>query len=147
MKPTVHKVLPDDTIELERRIDAPPDTVFAFFTDSEKYRQWQGLEAELDPRPGGIFRVVQNEAGYVARGEFLEIDPPRRVVFSWGWEGIDGLLPGESTVEVDLVEDRGSTLLRLRHNGLPSDSACQLHTYGWGVGLDALEAVLSERRV
>jgi uncharacterized protein YndB with AHSA1/START domain len=146
MKPTVHKVLPDDTIELERRIDAPPDTVFAFFTDSEKYRQWQGLEAELDPRPGGIFRVVQNEAGYVARGEFLEIDPPRRVVFSWGWEGIDGLLPGQSTVEVDLVDDRGSTLLRLRHNGLPSDSACQLHTYGWGVGLDALEVVLSERR-
>ena len=68
MKRTVHKVLPDDTIELERRIEASPDTVFAYFTDAEKYMQWQGVEAELDPRPGGIFRVVQNEVGYVARG-------------------------------------------------------------------------------
>ena len=82
----------------------------------------------------------------MARGEFLEIDPPRRLVFSWGWEGIDALPPGQSTVEVDLIDEGGATLLRLRHNGLPTDNACQLHTYGWGVGLDALEAVLSERR-
>jgi uncharacterized protein YndB with AHSA1/START domain len=143
MNRSVHKVLPDDTIELERRIEAPPDTVFAYFTDADKYMQWQGVEAELDPRPGGIFRVVQNEVGYVARGEFLEIDPPRRLVFSWGWEGIDALPPGQSTVEVDLIDDGGSTLLRLRHNGLPTDNACQLHTYGWGVGLDALEIVAS----
>ena len=141
MSPAVHKVLPEGVIELERRIAAPPETVFAYFTDAERYRLWQGLEAELDPRPGGVFRVVQNEAGYVARGEFIEVDPPKRVVFSWGWEGIEGLLPGQSTVEVDLVAQGEDTLLRLRHSGLPSESACQIHSFGWGVGLDNLVEV------
>jgi uncharacterized protein YndB with AHSA1/START domain len=132
------KPLPEGVIELERRIAAPPETVFAYFTDAERYRLWQGIEAELDPRPGGLFRVTMNDIGHVARGLFLEVEPPTRLVFSWGWEGIDGLLPGESTVEVQLVPDGDSTLLRLRHSGLPSESACQIHAYGWGVGLDSL---------
>jgi uncharacterized protein YndB with AHSA1/START domain len=128
-------------IELERRIAAPPDIVFSYFTDPERYQQWQGVGAELDPRPGGIFRVTQNEAGFVSRGEFIELDRPRRIVFSWGWEGIEGLPPGASTVEVDLIPDGDGTILRLRHSGLPSESACDLHTYGWGTGLDNLVVV------
>jgi uncharacterized protein YndB with AHSA1/START domain len=45
------------TLEVEMRIDAPPEVVFAYFTDPEKYRRWKGVRAELDPRPGGGFRV------------------------------------------------------------------------------------------
>ena len=128
-------------IELERRIAAPPEVVFRYFTDPERYRLWQGIAAELDPRPGGIFRVTQNQAGIVSRGEFIEIDPPHRIVFSWGWEGIDGLLPGESTVEVVFEPDGDGTLLRLRHSGLPSESACDFHSYGWGTSFDRLVAI------
>ena len=129
---------------LERTIAAPPDIVFRYFTDPERYRLWQGIAAELEPRPGGLFRVTQNEAGIVARGEFIEIDPPHRLVFSWGWEGIDGLLPGESTVEVVLEPDGDGTRLRLRHSGLPSDSACDFHSYGWGTSLDRLVTIAAD---
>ena len=135
--------LPEGVIELERRIAAPPETVFAYFVDPDRYLMWQGIAAELDPRPGGVFRVTQNDSGYVARGRYLEVEPPTRVVFSWGWEGIDGLLPEASTVEVLLEADGQGTILRLRHSGLPSDSACDLHSYGRGVGLDQLVEVVA----
>ena len=141
MKRSAHTPPATCEIQLERRIAAPPEIVFSDFTDPARYQQWQGIGAELDPRPGGIFRVKQNDAGFVSRGEFLELDPPNRVVFSWGWEGIEGLLPGQSTVEVTLEPDGDGTLLRLRHRDLPSESACDLHSYGWGVGLDSLVVV------
>jgi uncharacterized protein YndB with AHSA1/START domain len=137
----IHASAGTGVVELERRIAAPPEIVFSYFTDPDRYRLWQGIGAELDPRPGGMFRVTQNDAGFVSRGEFIELEPPSRLVFSWGWEGIDGLPPGASTVEIDLVPDGDGTILRLRHSGLPSDSACDLHAFGWGVGLDDLVAV------
>ena len=46
-----------DFVEREIRVAAPPETVFAFFTDADKMVQWKGSEAQLDPRPGGIYRV------------------------------------------------------------------------------------------
>lgn len=133
-------------VELERRIAATPEIVFSYFTDPARYQLWQGIDVELDPRPGGVYRVTQNETGVVSRGEFVEIDPPRRLVFSWGWEGVDALLPGESTVEVDFVPDGDGTIVRLRHSGLPTESACDLHSYGWTVGLDALVVVAAQHR-
>ena len=134
-------VLPEGVIQLERRIAAPPETVFTYFTDPVRYQRWQGVAAELDPRPGGIFRVTMNESGFIARGEYVEVDPPRRLVFTWGWEDVEGLDPGASTVEVMLEPEGDGTLLRLRHSGLPSEPAAQLHTYGWGIGLDQLVEV------
>ena len=129
-------------VEVERRIAAAPATVFAYFTDAERYRRWQGEDAELDPRPGGVFRVTMNtRARAVARGEFVEVDPPRRVVYTWGWEDDPTLPPGASTVEVTLVPDGDGTLVRVRHHGLPNESACQFHEYGWTTTLDHLTAV------
>ena len=67
------------------RVDARPENIFPFFTDPGKMVLWKGDEADLDPRPGGIYRV--NVTGRdVARGQYLEVVPNRRVVFSWGWE-------------------------------------------------------------
>jgi uncharacterized protein YndB with AHSA1/START domain len=135
-------------IELERHIAARRETVFSYFTDPDRYRLWQGVDAELDPRPGGIFRVTMTgRSRTVARGVFVEIDEPKRVVFTWGWEQIDGLpdgmhlQPGTSTVEVDLVADGDETILRMRHSGLPTDAACQFHTHGWSMTLDRLVLV------
>jgi uncharacterized protein YndB with AHSA1/START domain len=70
---------------VERRIQASPETVFGFFADPRRWLQWQGLEAELDPRPGGLFRMNVRGDGW-ATGRFLEVDPPRRIVFTWGWD-------------------------------------------------------------
>jgi uncharacterized protein YndB with AHSA1/START domain len=131
--------LPGGVIELERRIAAPPETVFAYFTDPERYRLWHGVQAELDPRPGGLFRVTMtNRSRQVARGEYVEVDPPHRVVFTWGFEGIDALPPGTSTVEVVLVPDGDDTILHLRHSGLPTEDLCQFHAWGWGFTLERL---------
>jgi uncharacterized protein YndB with AHSA1/START domain len=136
----------EGVIELERRIAARPETVFSYFTDPERYRRWQGVDAELDPRPGGLFRVTMTgRSRTVARGVYVEVEPPTRLVFTWGWEPIDGapdgmtgVLPGTSTVEVELVADGDATILRMRHSGLPTDAACQFHTAGWDLTLDRL---------
>ena len=70
-------------VEREIRIAARPETVFEFFVDPQKICQWKGRKAELDPRPGGIYRVEINDEA-IARGEYVEIDSPSRVVFTWG---------------------------------------------------------------
>ena len=118
-------------VALEIQIDASPETIFDFFTDPDKMIQWMGRSAELDPRPGGIQRVDINGRD-IARGEFVELDPPRRVVFTWGWESADASVsPGASTVEVTLRRDGDATLLRLVHRDLPSEDSRNAHRHGW----------------
>ena len=119
-----------DVLEQEVRIAARPETVFPFFTDPEKMTRWQGDSATLDPRPGGLYRVDMNGRD-VARGQYVEVTPNSRVVFTWGWEGDKSPLPpGASTVEVTLTPDGDGTIVRLRHMGLPADQRDQ-HAEGW----------------
>jgi uncharacterized protein YndB with AHSA1/START domain len=88
------------------------------------------VDGEVDPRPGGIFRVAIR-LGSTVRGEYVEVDPPRRVVFTWGWEDEGSLIPpGSSTVEIDLDEDGDGTLLRLTHRDIP-DAMNQFAGMGW----------------
>jgi uncharacterized protein YndB with AHSA1/START domain len=114
----------------EIRIAAKPEMVFQFFTDPDKVIRWKGRAAQLDPRPGGIYRVEINDRA-VAKGEYVELDPPRRVTFTWGWEGGGPVPPGATTVEVDLEPDGDGTLLRLTHRDLPEEEIPQ-HADGWG---------------
>ena len=88
-------------VVVQRRIKASPETVFSFFTDPTRWLQWQGVDATIEARPTGTFRVNVRGDGY-ASGRFTEVDPPRRVVFTWGWE-LPGnpVPPGSSTVEID----------------------------------------------
>jgi uncharacterized protein YndB with AHSA1/START domain len=120
----------DESVEVETRVQASPDIVFSFFTDPQKYARWQGQRAELDPRPGGRYRVDMDGTN-VARGEYVEVDPPHRVVFTWGFEGNAGLPPGSSRVEVTLIPDGDGTIVRLRHTGLPDPNARAQHRAGW----------------
>jgi len=121
----------EGTIEREIRIEASPEAVFAYFTDPAKMRRWMGLDAKLDPVPGGVFRVDINGRD-VARGEFVEVTAPARVVFTWGWEA-DGhaIPPGSTTVEATLTADRNGTLVRVVHRGLPGEEAVAGHAEGW----------------
>jgi len=118
-------------IAREIAIDAPPEIVFSYFTDPAKHVLWQGTHAELDVRPGGTLRVTF-APGYVAVGTYLEVERPTRLVYTWGWqeEGSAALPPGASTVEVTLESTGTTTVLRLRHTGLP-DAMVELHQYGW----------------
>ena len=127
-------------VEREIRIAARPETVFEFFVDPQKMSQWKGRKAELDPRAGGIYRVEINDQA-IASGEYVEIDSPSRVVFTWGWEGQESgehaVPPGSSRVEVDLTPDGDGTLVRLRHLDLPEQSR-GIHGQGWDLFLGRL---------
>lgn len=118
-----------DRIEHEIHIEAPPEIVFAYFTDPERHPRWMGVEATLDPRPGGVYRCVVHDRATVL-GEYVLVDPPHRVVFTWGFEGNEGVPPGSSTVSVTLTPDATGTLLRLVHTGLPHP-ALGSHDKGW----------------
>jgi|SRR5436305_5742197 len=115
----------------EISIGARPETVWEFLVDSEKATRWMGIAATLDPRPGGEYRV-QVLSGNVASGKFVELDRPRRAVWTWGWEpGANTAVgPGESTVEIELAADGDGTTLRLTHT-LPSAEAAGSHGEGW----------------
>jgi len=117
--------------EVEIRIAASPETVFDFFTDPDKMIQWMGRSAELEPRSGGTMRCDINGRD-VARGEYVAVERPDRLVFTWGWEGEEPTVaPGASTVEVLLARDGDGTRLRLIHSGLPSAESAERHSHGW----------------
>lgn len=134
------------SVEIEVRVKASPETVFSYFTDPEKYRLWKGLAADLDPRPGGRYRVDWRRENGI-RGEYVVVDPPRRVVFTWGWEspdmelprGVREVPPGSTTVEVVFIPDGDDTIVRVRHDGLPGDGAASAHTWGWNLYLPRLQ--------
>ena len=120
----------DAPLVVERRIAASPATVYSFFSDVTRWLRWQGVDAEIELEPGGVFRMNVRGDGY-ASGSVLEVLPERRLVFTWGWEdeGL-GVPPGSTVVEIELERDGDGTLLRLTHRDLPSD-AVEIHRAGW----------------
>jgi uncharacterized protein YndB with AHSA1/START domain len=127
----------DDVVEVSVHIAAEPETVFRYFTDPGRYVQWMGRDATLEPVPGGSYRVLMRE-GVEAAGEFVEIDPPHRVVFTWGWTHDDAVPPGTTRVVVTLRPENGGTRLVLRHHDLPGDQQREHHRKGWRQYLDRL---------
>lgn len=135
----------DDAVVREIHIEATAETIFEFFVDPDKLTRWLAVEAELDPRPGGVCRQVHEgepprRGVFHMRGEFLEVDPPKRVVFSWGFEEPDvGVAPGASTVEVTLSPNAAGTGTRvlLVHRGLPPAAVAD-HGAGWVIMLNRL---------
>jgi len=134
-------------VEREIRIAARPETVFDFFVDPEKMVRWKGRRAKLDPRPGGVYRVEISDQA-IARGEYVEIDAPNRVIFTWGWEGQEtgehAVPPGSSRVEVELTPEGEGTLVRLRHLDLPEQSR-EIHGQGWDMYMGRLAAAAEGR--
>ena len=132
-----------EPIVREIHIRATPETVFEFFTDAGKLTRWLATEATLDPRPGGVChqehaREDGSGGRYHMRGEFLEVSPPERVVFTWGFTDPDvGVPPGSSVVDVTLTPDGDGTRLRLEHRDLPV-AAIDSHSGGWTGMLERL---------
>jgi uncharacterized protein YndB with AHSA1/START domain len=116
-------------------VAARPEQVFDYFTRPEAIVRWMGDYAVLDPRPDGEFTLDIN--GVPVRGRYLEVEPPRRLVISWGHAGSERLPPGSSTVEVTLTPDEKGTLVRVEHRDLPELEAAQ-HALGWQHFLDRL---------
>jgi uncharacterized protein YndB with AHSA1/START domain len=123
------------------RIAAAPDVVFPYFTDPALAVKWIADAAYLDARPGGTFSL--DVRGNPARGEFVEVDPPSRLVFTWGVEGRGDFPPGSSTVEVVLRTDGDGTVVTLTHRDLPTEEHRRSHQAGWDEFLCILGDVAS----
>ena len=136
-----------DAVEIRRRLPAPVDDVFRWWTDPERLQEWMSpvgtVEAEVDLRVGGTIRILMKgeEMEIEHRGVYLEIEPPRRLVFTWR-SRFTG--PQPSIVTVDLEPDGAdATRLHLVHRQLP-EAAVESHRGGWGTMLDRLSAGLRE---
>jgi len=134
-----------DAVIHEITLPVPVEQAFGMFTDPRQLIRWIGISADLEPRPGGRFRF-EVVPGQFCEGQYVVVDPPGRLVFTWGWTDPGfGLPPGTSRVEVTLTrsgDDGRGTWLRLVHTGLAGDLGL-LHEDGWSQFLARLAAVTS----
>ena len=135
-------------VELDHRVPGSPEEVFEYFVDAEKFARWQGVEVELDPRPGGIFEISSIPDVWT-RGEYVEVERPTRIVLTWGFEtkgpplprGLAQVPAGSSTMEITLTPDGDETIVHVHHSGLPSEDAHFAHEQGWLIYLPRLTTV------
>jgi uncharacterized protein YndB with AHSA1/START domain len=126
----------------EVTIEASIGVVWAHLTTADGLTRWVGPFAEADPVAGGVVRWSHPNGATVV-GRFVELDPPRRLVFTYGWEdGRLGVPPESTTVEIDLREEDGLTTVRLVHRGLPP-AVVPDHEQGWAFFLDILRDTVS----
>ena len=138
-------------LELKRVIAVPREDVFRAWTEAEALSAWFGPKGvtaritELDPRPGGRYRCEMNEEGtFCVGGQFREVVPSERLVFTWTWEN-GAFADLETEVEITLADVAGGTELTLVHRRLPSDEAREKHNQGWTGSLECLADYLAGR--
>lgn len=142
-------------LRLTRRYPAPPQSVFDAWTDPALLRRWwaalQGWEtsiAEVDLRPQGRYRLTMRDpetgAEYTVGGEYVEIRRPKRLAYTWTWEGEAELMSGSerTLVEVDFAEDGNGTVVQLTHTRFADDRIRDLHGEGWTGCLENLRRIL-----
>jgi uncharacterized protein YndB with AHSA1/START domain len=110
-------------------IQAAPDTVFRFFTDSARWAGWWGAGSTIDARPGGKV-VIRYPGGVESLGEVIEVTPPERIVFTYGYASGKPIPPGSSRVTIRLEPGESGTLLHLLHE-FDDPAARDQHVQGW----------------
>ena len=141
------------SLEIKRFINAPRDRVYGAWTDPAQLKQWFGpenvqtRELDADARVGGKFRWdLTNSEGekMTCRGEYRELQPSKKIVFTWQWEDDEDWENHVSIVTVELYDRDGDTELRLTHEQLPNEESRDGHTRGWNSALDKLEKLFSK---
>lgn len=123
-------------------IQADPETVFRFFTDSERWARWWGAGSTIDARPGGTV-VIRYPGGVEVTGEVLEILPPERLVFTYGYTSGKPIPPGSSRVTIRLDPAQPGTRLQLLHE-FAEESARDQHVQGWRYQLSLFGNVVAD---
>ena len=143
--------------EVSLEIAAAPAAVYRYLTDPHQYPRWMGAAAVLDPRPGGRFQVSMAD-GFRAAGRFVSLEPPHRVVFTWGFAddeaaahtkrepgsappGAGAMPDGSTRVTIVLEAEAGRTRLTLRHDRLPDRELAAAHQLAWETYLPRLAIV------
>jgi len=141
------------TLRIERTFQAPAQAVFDAWTSEEVLRRWfhaeyhwETSDARVDLRVGGEIRVVmrdpKKDEEHGGGGRYTEIDPPRRLAFTWLWDDN----PTRMLIEIDFEEHEGATTVRFTHSGLWDEQAVRDHTGGWHRCFDNLERTLADTR-
>lgn len=132
------------TVQITRALAAPPNRVWAAFADPAALAAWFwpesfGTNASVEPHPGGRYRIRAATPAMAVTGEYQEVTPPHRLVFTWRWDGEDE----ESLVTVELSPLGAGTQLVLRHERLAAEADRANHAQGWNDCLDRLPDWLS----
>jgi len=144
---------PQDRFELTltRFIRATREKVFDAFVTPELMGAWNcprglAVQASADARVGGVYRLqmsARDGSRFVASGQYVELQRPARLAYTWSWEGAGPLPAGLNTlVEVDLLARDGGTELRMRHSGFPAAAVRDSHGQGWTSSLSRLNDLL-----
>jgi uncharacterized protein YndB with AHSA1/START domain len=140
-------------IRIVRRFAAPIEAVFGAWTSTELLRRWYppGADwdtpvAEVDLRVGGRLRLVMRSPdgeAFGGGGEYREITPPTRLVFTWTWDRAD-VGEGVQLVEVDFTghPDRTTTVV-MTNRGLADEQSRESHREGWEGSFDNLARLVS----
>ena len=128
------------SLNREITIRALPETVFRYFTDSERFARWWGEGSAIEPKPGGSVRIRYPNA-VVVTGEVVEIEPPSRIVFTYAYGESAGTDASVVTVTLSAVPD--GTRLTLRHD-FSSAKIRDAHVQGWRYQLAVYSRVVSE---
>jgi uncharacterized protein YndB with AHSA1/START domain len=141
------------SLEIKRFINAPRDRVYRAWTDPTQLKEWWGPESvrtrnlAADPRIGGRYQWdLTNPEGeeMTVHGEYRELVPGRKIVFTWQWKDDELWENFTSVVTVELTDAGEGTELRLRHEQLPSEASRRRHNEGWNSVLDRLEKFCSK---
>lgn len=132
----------NDVFTSSVELPVTPDEAFVLLTDPERLRRWSAVCATVDLRAGGAWSWTVTP-GHVAAGRIHEVEPGRRLVLGWGWEGDESLPPDASTVTVTIEPAGAGSRVTLTHAGL-AEAQLAGHAEGWAHYLDRLERLAAK---
>lgn len=141
----------DNVLTIERLIPAPPERLFELWTNPEMLVKWWGPEGfdipahNMDVRPGGRWRTTMRSPDgklHTVSGVYRTIDPPRRLVFTWGWDDDKGVRGHETEVTVTFHPTPGGTKLALTQQSFETKESRDNHGKGWQSSFDCLARVV-----
>lgn len=141
------------SLDITRFINAPRQRVYRAWTDPAQLKQWWGPKRmrtktlDFDPRVGGTYRwTLINEEGeeMTVFGSYRELNPNKKIVFTWKWDDDDDWKSFNSIVTIELSDSNDGTELKLTHEQLPSEASRDRHSEGWTVVLDRLGEFLNK---
>ena len=133
-----------EALRLVRTVAGSPERAFEAWTDPEQVSRWTcpdptaTVDVEIDLRVGGRYLIRMHVEGgpFTAHGTYREVDPPRRLVYTWGWKEEAHAMKAETVVTVEFVPVEEGTEIRLTHSGFPTPDDRDGHEEGWKICVD-----------
>ena len=123
-------------------IHAPPETVFRFFQDTTRWAKWWGAGSRIESKPGGDV-YIRHPDGTESAGKVLEVDPPKRLLFTYGFVSGTPFPSGGSRVTIQLEPQHGATRLTLTHE-FPEGASRDEHVQGWRFQLSLFANIVAD---